>query len=45
MSAQRYIKWSLYLETLEALHWNHRNDSAKYEYTSKDQTITFPMID
>ena len=34
MSAQRYIKWSLYLETLGALHWNDGNESPKYEYTS-----------
>ena len=33
MSVQRYIKWSLYLGTLEALHWNDRNESSKYEYT------------
>ena len=25
MSAQRYIKWSLYLETLKALNWSRRN--------------------
>ena len=28
MGAQRYIKSSLYLEKLEALHWNDRYESA-----------------
>ena len=49
MSAQRYIKWSLYWNciALEALHWNDRNEWPKYEYIrdQKDQTIKFPMID
>ena len=38
MSAQRYIKWSLYLETMEALLWNDRNESQKYEYTHIKKT-------
>ena len=44
MTAQRYIEWSLYLETLEALHWKYRTESAKYEYTSikKTKQLHFP---
>ena len=33
MPAQRYMKLSLYLETLETLHWKNRKESPKYEYT------------
>ena len=34
MSTQLYIKWTLYLEKLKALHWNDRNELPKYKYTS-----------
>ena len=40
MSATIY-KIILDLETLEALHWNDRNESAKYEYTGNKKTKQF----